>query len=240
MSTGHLKFEEKPKAEMYEVLGERDTAKLYARKVLLDTSCDWAYAGGNSVDGRTVYVDRTLHQDVMAGRVAVQGMTAQQIIQAWIEHEHSEWAIDAGDNPVDAYLAAHGHAQAKEHDLIRQLGVNADRYEDAIRPALKACIKRFIRLGTKANPPRDVWCGPVLDSPDDDDKEIIRILRAKGVPDAFKKSKLEVRYGVGQSPCSACTMFGDGDMKSGIIRQCEAVCGIVRANRHCDLWKERK
>ena len=52
MSTGHLHGDEKGEAELYEMLGEGDTAKLYARKAKLDTSCDIPYGGGVSVDGK--------------------------------------------------------------------------------------------------------------------------------------------------------------------------------------------
>src|SRR5207253_2680853 len=149
--------------------------------------------------------------------VYVRGMTPSQIIKAWIEHEHTEWAADVGDNPVDTYPAAHGFATAKEHRFVQQLGVDPNRYEECIAAGLKRCMRRFLALGTKTNPPRDVWGGPVLDEPDKDDKEIIRILRAKGVKDAFKLSKAEVHYGIGPQKCRDCVMFGDGET-SGIVR----------------------
>src|SRR5580704_8310827 len=121
MSTGHRRNARKTDAELYQMLGEGDTSALYAKKVVLDTAHDIPYAGGVSVDGKTVYIDRRLYRDVIDGRLAVRGMSPQQIIQTWIEHEHTEKAIDDGDNPVDAYLGAHGFGTAKEHAFVRLL-----------------------------------------------------------------------------------------------------------------------
>lgn len=231
MSTGHAHGgEKKPAAELYQMLGEGDTPELYARPVKLVTSYDVPYAGGVSVDGKTVYIDRTLYREVTSGEVAVKGMTRDQIIQAWCEHEHSEWSIDCGDNPVDAYQAAHGFATAKEERYVKMLGVNPERYEDAIRPALDRCGKRYPK-----QPPKDLWCGPYLDDPSPRDKEYLRIFRAKGVADAFKKSKLEAGYGLGADECRDCKHYGGGKMA-----ECEIVCGIVRANRRCDWYEANK
>jgi hypothetical protein len=232
MSTGHLKYEKKGEAELYKVLGEGDTPKLLARKYLIDTTHDWPYAGGNSVDGHTVYFDRTFYREIMDGIIKVRGMSPRDIISRVCDHEHSEWSIMVGDNPVDSYPPAHALATTYEHRDIK----NPERYEECLKPGLKRCIKRFIALGTKANPPRDVWCGPVLDDPDDDDREILRILRAKGVHDAFKVSKISVHYGTGDTECKDCKMFGDGKQKTGVMRQCELVSGLVRADRWCDKW----
>jgi hypothetical protein len=240
MSTGHLKYEKKSPDELYKLLGEGDTSILYARKPLIDTTYDWPYAGGNSVDGKTVFIDHTFYREVMDYVVYVRGMTARQIVQAIVEHEHTEWAIDAGDNPVDNYPASHGFAIAKEHRFVSQLPVDPERYEACIKPGLKRCLKRFISLGTKANPPRDAWCGPVLDDPDDDDREILRILRAKGVVDAFKLAKPTVHYGIGDKKCADCKMFGDQPPNAGILRTCELVSGLVRDLRNCDRWKAKK
>lgn len=227
MSTGHLRGEEcKSDAELHKMLGEGDTAKLYGRKVKLDTSHDIPYAGGSSVDGKTVYVDRTLCHEVKSGKVAVRGMTGRQIIQMWIEHEHTEWAVDAGDNPVDAYPASHAFATANEEHHVKVLNVNPERYEAAIRPALERCVKR-----DPENPPRDLWCGPYLDDPTPRDKELLRIFKAKGVIDALKASKIDAGYGIGARECKDCRYFGGGE-----LAPCEKVCGLVRANRQCKWW----
>jgi hypothetical protein len=229
MSTGHRSNARKTGAELYQMLGEGDTSALYARKVALDTAHDIPYAGGVSVDGKIVYIDRRLYRDVIDGRLAVRGMSPRQIIQAWIEHEHTEKAIDDGDNPVDAYLGAHGFGTAKEHAFVRLLRVDPKRYEGAIAPALDRCAKR-----DPDNPPRDLWCGPYLDQPTARDQEILRIFRAKGVADAFKASKLAAEYGIGAEKCRDCRHFAGGK-----LGECEKVCGLVRWNRRCD-WYEAK
>jgi len=227
MSTGHLHGDEKKSdAELYQMLGEADTAKLYATRVKLDTSHDIPYAGGVSVDGKTVYIDQMLCRELRLS--PIRGMTSRQVFQAFIEHEHTEWAIDAGDNPVDTYPAAHAFATAKEERFVKQLGVNPERYEAAIRPALERCVKR-----DPENPPRDLWCGPYLDDPTPRDRELLRIFRAKGVLDAFKASKITAGYGIGERECKDCRYFGGGELAS-----CEKVCGLVRANRHCKWWTE--
>jgi hypothetical protein len=231
MSTGHLYGEEKKSdAELYQMLGEADTASLYARKIKLDASHDVPYAGGVSVDGETVYVDRMLYREVKYGKASVRGITGPQLIQAFIEHEHTEWAIDCGDNPVDTYPAAHAFATAKEERFVKQLGVNPERYEEAIRPALERCVKR-----DPVNPPRDLWCGPYLDDPTPRDKELLRILRGKSVWDAFKASKIDADYGIGARECKDCRYFGGGK-----LAPCERVCGLVRANRQCKWWETKK
>ena len=240
MSTGHRRGEAKGGTELHQVLGEADTAHLLQIKRTVDPSHDIAYGGGISVDGRTIYIDRQLRDEVMSGRIYVRGMTPSQILAAWLKrHEPSEWAIEFGDNPSDTYQSSHGFATALEEEFVRTLGVNPERYEECIKPGLKACIKRFIKLGRDANPPKDLWCGPYLDAPDSDDEEILRVMRAKGVKDAFKKSKANVQYSMGENECRDCAMFGDKDIHPG-LRYCDLVSGLVRKNRWCCLWTARK
>ena len=229
MSVGHLHGEKKSPTELYQMLGEGDTAALYARSASLDTAHDVPYGGGSAVDGKTVYIDRTLYREIMDYRVGVRGMTGTQIIQAWREHEHCEWAIDSGANPVDDYLGAHGFATTKEEEFVKHLGVNPERYEDCIKPALERCAAR-----DPQNPPKDLWCGPYLDDPTPRDKELLRIFRAKGVTDAFKKSKMQAYYGIGGHQCEDCVHF-----EGGKLAPCEIVCGLVRFDRHCDWWKAK-
>ncbi len=231
MSTGHLKGEKKSEKELITVMGEGDTPTLLARarKAALDTWHDIPYTGGISVDGKTVYIDRTFYRDLMAGKIKVRGLSSRQVCDRVIDHEETEWAIDCGDNPVDVYLGAHGFATAKEEEPLKELGIDPNRYEADLEPHLKACAKR-----SPTNPPKDLWCGPYLDSPDTRDKELIRIFRAKGVRDAFKASKEDAHYGMGGVECRNWEYYGGGK-----IAECEKVCGLVRADRQCD-WYEAK
>jgi hypothetical protein len=235
MSVGHLRGEVKTTGELYLVLGEADTAALYAKPVVVDTAHDIPYAGGVSVDSKTVYIDRRLYRDVMDGKVKVRGMTGRQIINCWIEHEHTEKATADGDNPVDVYTAAHGLATAKEYEAAEAvLGKGkADRYETAIEPALKACEAR-----DPVKVPKDLWCGPYLDEPTARDKELLRIFRAKGVTDAFKLSKGDpsVMYRMAARKCEDCRMY---ERPGKELSTCELVCGLVRNNRQCERYVER-
>src|SRR5882672_612064 len=91
-------------AELYEALGERDTAKLYAEPVTLDVTTDCPFGAGNTVDRKVIVVDRTLYQEIMDNALAATGLDPQQIIDRIVDHEHTEKAIVDGDNPVDVYF----------------------------------------------------------------------------------------------------------------------------------------
>lgn len=232
MATGHLKYNEKPEAELLQVMGQHDTPTIKARPVTVNTSCDVPYLGGMSVSGKTVYIDREFYEDLKSGRLDIRGMTPRQILQAIIEHEHTEKSIMDGDNPVDTYPAAHEYATTAEHDFVRKLGVNPEYYEKCLDPFIDECLRK-----PPQNPPRDLWCGPILDDPNAEDKRILRQLRAKGVEDANKKAKEDVRYGMGAERCEDCAMF---QKPNSILSQCDVVSGLVRYNRHCDEWIKRK
>jgi hypothetical protein len=236
MSVGHVKRVTKTTEELYLILGEADTSAHYAKPVKLDTSHDIPYAGGVSVDSRMVYIDRRLYDDVKAGKVCVRGMGWKQIINCFVEHEHTEKSVDDGDNPVDVYQAAHGMATAKEYEAAEAiLGKGkADRYEDALEGALAACEKR-----DPANPPKDLWCGPYLDEPTARDKELLRIFKAKGVTDAFKLAKSDptVMYRMAGRKCEDCAMY---EHPGKDLSTCELVCGLVRNNRQCERYVSRE
>ena len=89
--------------------------------------------------------------------------------------------------------------------------------------------------------PRDLWCGPYLDTAFNDTgpdgkraKEIIRAYQKQGVEDAFKASKAEVSYGVGNDECCECKHYGGGKFNT-----CAIVCGLVRGDRQCDRYEEK-
>ena len=81
MSAGHLRYDEKPKKELYSIIGERDTAERKAKPVKIVTLYDWPYVGGTSVDGKCVYIDHIFYNEVMSGRISCKGMTGDQIIR---------------------------------------------------------------------------------------------------------------------------------------------------------------
>ena len=235
MSTGHLKeLPEKPAAELWAILGQGDTGTLFARPVKVDHTCTISYTGGNSVDGAIVYIDDEFYRAVMSSECSVKGMTSRQIIEAVIEHEHGEWAIESGSNEADVYQPAHELATALEHHYVRRLGVDPDQYEKALKPFIERAARR-----PQTKPPRDLWCGPVIDHATRADKEVIRQFRAHGVEDAFKRSKFDVHYTLGEEQCRHCAMFGDRDVLPS-LRKCDEVCGLVRAVKWCDKFSPRK
>lgn len=242
MSVGHREVEPKSKDDLYLILGEADTSKLYGRTKRLVTSKDVPYGGGASVDGEELFIDRQFYREMLE-RSPVRGMTGRQIIACVIEHEGTEISIELGDNPCDVYGGSHSYATTKEDetaDAILGKG-GCDRYNAGIRPALDRCLKRSlakIKAGT-FDPPRNLWCGPYLDSPTATDRILIRGLRAKGVADAFKLSKSDpsVMYGIGAQECCDCAMYQSPKAELSL---CDLVCGMVRATRQCKRYVERK
>lgn len=225
--------------QLYSSLGEHDTPKLFGQSFKVDIDHDVPTGGANSIDRKIKYIDRALYQEVMDGAFAATQLTPQQIINCWLDHEHSEICIVDGDNAIDTYEPAHQRALRREHEGVLVIlgrtnaAAKIRRYEDAIWPGLMRAYHRDPK-----NPPADMWCGPLLDDPTDRDEELLEILRKLGVGDARKRSKEEVRYGFGKHSCSSCVMF-----KPEVISQehkqiaaCDAVSGLVRDTRWCQLW----
>src|ERR1043165_3767823 len=219
---------------LYEILGDRDTPKLFEAKFRLDTEHDIPAGGGNSLDRKTVYIDRTLYQKVQDGEFKKTGLEPRHIINAWCQHEHTEITIIYGDNPVDSYGPAHQRALTREHEFIRFLGADVEKYEAAIWPALIAAYHAAIRKA-----PKDLWCGPYLDEPTERDEEILSALKKLGAIDAGKTSKYEAHYGVGRERCEDCAMWKPERLaqESKKLALCTAVSGLVRFDRHCKFWK---
>lgn len=240
MSTGHLEYVKKRLSELYQFLGSGDTPKLYARRPHINFEYDIAYAAGNSLDGKTVYIDRQLYRDIKSGKVKVAGLAPEHLIELIVTHEHTEWSIASGDNPVDNYRPAHEFANTREIELAKRYGASEERYNHDWGPPLKACMARFLKTGRGVLVPRDLWCGPYVDEAyegDGDAKKVLSILRAKHVTDADKVSKMTVNYGVGEQECRNCTMFCG---KGGPIGLCDLVNGPIRTNRWCKRWVARK
>lgn len=238
MSTGR-RGEPKSESELTRMLGEGDTPELAAREPKLNTSHGIGYCAGISVNGKTVYIDDRLYKELHGGKVGTAGLDVREIIKAWIDHEHTEWAIDAGDNPVDAYSAAHAFATAAEHECIKDADGDPDEYEEAIKPALNRCIARY-----PDNAPADLWCGPYLDTAFSDDKKdaarakaILKAYREQGVKDAAKKSKVELHYGMSDVECRDCKNYVSPGKP---MSTCEIVCGLVRHDRSCDRYEQKK
>lgn len=229
--------------EMLLALGERTTAEAYARPYAVNTEHGISFGAGNSLDRKTVYVDHDLYEEVMDGEYAKTGLAPQQIIDCWTDHEHSEICTIDGDNPVDLYYGAHRYALCREHLRVTAILGKERRlekirnYEMVIWPGLQRCYKRPVK-----NPPKDLWCGPILDEPDERGEEIIAALIKAGVVDAGKRSKYDTHYGISGRPCRSCTMWSPDKLSldGGNLAVCSAVSGLVRQNRHCDFYRPAK
>jgi hypothetical protein len=221
--------------EYLAIAGDGDTARFIAETPAVSHEYDNAYGGGISVDRRTAYIDQWLYGEIMAGRCRVRGMSGTQLVQRIVTHEHTEKSVADGDNPVDTYWPCHEFAIVDEHRGVEIItGRDAEAaYEPALVPFLRRCKERFIRLGNRVRVPTDLWCEPYLEEPDAGDREVLRILRAKGVVDASKLAKSDVGYGVGREECRRCEHFGPG---RGPLRLCDLVSGLVREDRWCRRW----
>lgn len=225
--------------ELFAILGEKDTPRLYAQPFKVDFSHDVPMGGGNSVDRKTVYIDRGLYAECMDNEFKATGLTPAQILDRWCDHEHTEITINYGDNYVDTYIPAHERALRKEHEGVIAILGNENRnekirnYEETIWPGLLRAYHRPIK-----KPPLDLWCSPHLDDPGMRDEEILEAMRRLGVFDAGKRAKYETHYGAGTERCKSCAMFKPAKMsaESGQLAWCDSVSGMVRDNRWCELW----
>ncbi len=248
MSIGHRALDqeeltEATVAETYRALGDRNTPELFQQSYKINTEFDIPFGAGNSVDRKTIYIDRVLYQEVMDGGLSKSGLTPDQLIGLWCAHEHTEKAIVDGDNPVDNYYPAHTRALRREHQhLLAILGdksANAKirHYEETIWPTLVKCYHRDIK-----RPPKDIWCAPALDDPTPRDEEIIEIFRRLGVVDAHKRTKYETHYQPGPRYCKDCRYWNPEylSQQGGEMASCKIVNGLVRAGMHCDYFKPAK
>lgn len=237
MSIGHraddVELDEASATSLYRIMGESDTPALFARGFAIDFAHDIPCGGGSSVDRKTHYIDRTLYQEVMDGEYPVSNMRPVDVINAWVQHEHSEVCIADGDNPVDLYVAAHRHALRWEHGFIKFLGAKVPQYEGIIWPALVKCYDREPK-----KVPKDLWCGPHLDDPTERDEQLLPILIKLGVEDASRVDKYTAHYGFTQHECGKCRNYNTKKLSqlNGQLAACKVVSGLVRVNRGCDFW----
>ena len=229
--------------ELYSALGDHDTPILFDQPYTVNTDYDISFGAGNSLDRKTKYIDRTLYRELMAGAFNASGLTPEQILGRWLDHEHCEVCIVDGDNPVDTYTPAHKRALRMEHvGVLAILGTQdaenkIKRYEATIWPGLESAYKRPV----KSAPP-DLWCGPLLEDIDERGEEILKELAGMGVADARKRSKFDTHYGFGSRPCEECRHWMPQVMvdEAGQLASCRVNCGLVRADRHCDFFMQAK
>lgn len=226
--------------QLFRQLGQNDTGALYQRGYSVDTDHDIPSCAGNSMDRKTVYIDRTLYQEVMDGEFKKTGLDPDQIIRLWCDHEHTEKSIADGDNGIEYYLQAHMPALTMEHRGVWHiLGPGKIRnYEDTIWPGLVRCYNnpKIVKV------PADLWCGPFNDEPEPRDNEILERLSALGVVDASKHSKREAGYGWTAHSCGTCRFYSPAvlSQQGGEIAMCKVVSGLVRKTRGSDYWKPKQ
>ena len=230
-------------SELYRMLGEGDTPELFQQPFELITKFSVPAGGGNSLDRKRIYIDNILYQEIMDNAYAKTGLNPAQLLARIVDHEHTEICISQGDNPVDTYLPAHRRALRREHEgVLAVLGLDdaeakIKNYEKVIWPGLVKCYQRAPK-----NPPKDLWCGVYRDDADDSDESLLEQMARRGVVDARKKSKYDVRYGIGGDHCRDCSMWQPkviSDM-GGNLAACSAVGGLVRHDRQCELWAPAK
>lgn len=226
---------------LFQTLGSSDTPLIFAKNYAIDTEHDIAAGGGSSVDRKTHYIDRTLYQQIMDGEFPVANVRPVDVINAWLNHEHCEISVNAGDNAVDTYLPCHHFALRWEHRFIEFLGGKVSKYEETIWPGLVACYKREPK-----KIPVDLWCEPYLHDPTPRDEELLKIFKKNGVIDAAKYGKREARYGFADHQCDGtmykCRHWSPNKLSqlNGHVAMCKLVSGVVRDTRGCDYWQERK
>jgi hypothetical protein len=228
--------------ELFEALGSEDTPRLFEQVPTVNTDYDIPFGAGNSLDRKTVYIDRGLFAEVMRGDYNKTGLSPQQIIDCWIEHEHTEICLIEGDNPVDTYPAAHRRALAMEHRFVIVILGKDDaqgkvrQYEDTIWPGLERAYKMPERV------PADLWCSPLINDVTEEDEKILKRMVELGAVDARKRSKQDTRYGLAKNRCDACRHWSPETMNSeqGQLASCRVVSGLVRNDRGCDFWMEGK
>jgi hypothetical protein len=217
--------------DLYHALGANDTPLLFDQPYEISFAYDWPAAGGMSLDRSTVYIDRTLYQEVMDGELKATGLEPEQLINCWIQHERVENAIITGDNPVDNYWPAHNRALAAEHEIYRIFNCDPVEVEKAIWPALVRCYKRPIK-----KPPLDAWCGVYNYEAGAEDEAILEQLLRLDVIDARKRSKHETSYGLGGRRCDSCRNRDKKVLNQGPIFGCSIVSGSIREDRSCQFW----
>jgi hypothetical protein len=233
-------IEEATTAQTYATLGERDTPDLYQQGYKLDFEHDCPTGGGNSLDRKTKYIDRDLYQEVMDGEFKATGLEPKQIIRLWCDHEHTEKCNADGDNRVDFYTPCHKRGLRKEHEGVTLiLGPRKIKlYETTIWPGLVRCYqkKKIVK------PPKDYWCGPLNDDPQERDEELLEILQRLGVVDAFKHGKHAAGYGYGVHTCDTCRFFSPEylSQQGGRLAACKVVSGLIRADRGSDYWQPKE
>ena len=111
------------------------------------------YGGGMSVDNKTIYIDSSIPKR----------LAGVDVLKSIEFHETVEHALmDLLGVP---YPEAHELATLVEHHRLVQLGLDAGKYEAALKPYLKDADKQ-VRSGDRVDVPVDLDLEPYRDSKD--------------------------------------------------------------------------
>jgi hypothetical protein len=166
MSIGspHRRAYLKEEAGLHQLMASPSFQAIWAQPFRVDASKQIADSAGYNVVGDIYYVDSELAAAIHAGKVAVAGLTPQQIFDFIVLHERVEKCLLDADNTIDSYQDAHEFATLAEHAAVRAAGAKPRLYEAALRPFIA-------RNETKAltDVPADLDAEPYVDAPDAQD-----------------------------------------------------------------------
>lgn len=233
---GHSRPNLKHPAELAKLLSTGGAPELMHRWQKLDPDHDVPDLAGYNVAGTVRYIDRDAFHALIdpeyakhiLGEEIDTGLTAEQTIQALVDHESEEKVILDSSNPIDSYEGAHEFATAGEHERVRSYGGSPIKYERGLKKIIAFCEKK-----DPQKVPHDLACAPYLDDPDANDKRVLKAFQAKGVQDAFKTSKriLDYSHATGADQCIACKNW-QGDRVHD-LSLCRIADGLVRKDRWC-------
>lgn len=217
----------------------------------VDVDSDIVYLAGYNVLGTVRMADRDFVHALYEPDYAKQiigapidtGLSPDDTLECLLEHEAVEKVImDDPTNPIDLYdhhdepggFGSHEYATLAEHELVKKKGGTPVKYERGLAKIIKFCEgKKLERV------PKDYACAPLLDDPDENEKRIIKRLRALGVVDAFKTSKQNLSYrpSTGADHCSACAHWQNQGNDG--LSTCAIADGLVGPQRVCKKFEEK-
>jgi hypothetical protein len=231
MASGHLDEEPATERATAGLLQDNPELKTFlARQPIISRQFKVPYLGGISKDGRTVYIDRDLPEELPETGIAPDKYIAI--------HERAEWRLmthngmDYGGK--DGGDGAHHYAVRLEHNALEEDGYNTDEYEDE--------LARYINEDEHADLepddlPPDLFLGPYMQDETPLDRKLLPILKAAAIRETGRKLAHEVvRYGPGHPPefCHNCE-YSD--------HAAEPKCRFVQSispDGWCCLWSRER
>lgn len=237
---GHKRANLKHPKELKKLMTTGGAPELMQRWQSLDVDHDVTDLAGYNIAGTVRYLDKDFFRALLDPAYATQilgepidtGLPPDQTVECIAEHESDEKVILDGDNPIDGYLEAHELATVGEHERVIGFGGSPLKYERGLQRAIKFCEQK-----TPANPPHDLCCAPLLDNPDKNDLRVLKLLRQRGVADAFKLAKSTVEYAKATvaNQCAGCKNWQND--RSADLSTCSLIEGLVRRDRWCKKFE---